>query len=611
MDPRPDPRDAAAGRTRLRATPRAAAPALALAVYVAAALALFAPAWRAPGRLAACGCGEAAFTMWFLRWTPYAVSHGHSPFLSAWLNVPDGVNAMWNVSFILPALALAPVTALGGPVLAYNVAAVASHALSAFTAYLVFRRWAPWWPAAFAGGLLFGFSPFMTSQSLGHVHMTLALFLPLFLLALDELLVRQRGRWALWGLLLGAVAAAQLLTAEEVLAAAALTGLVGVLVLVAVNPRAVRGRIRYAVSGLATALVSFALLAAWPLYVQFAGPGRLSGPVQQSERFSADLLAPFAPTRLMRFAPPALTEVSSHFTGNSSEKGAYLGLPLLLLLVAVTVLYRRLGVVRVAFGTLVGTFVLSLGRGLHVNGHTTDIALPLSWLRDVPLLQSVVASRMSLPVTLFAGLLLAVGLDRLHAAAAPERRDQGAGSPLRRGLQIAGPVTLAVAVLLPMLPARPFPARPVDIPSWFSSASVKRVPPGSVLLTVPVPSRVDSRPMLWQAAAGMRYRSPGGYVLTAGPDGRPRWGSAGTTTTGFLNRIRLDRPTPRLDAGQLRVLRSDLARWRVRTVVIPVGGMAHYDKAVALFTDVLARPPVRDQNAFVWYGVDAAASGPG
>lgn len=610
MDPRPDqvaatPTDLRAERPgprlgRLLATCRW--PALALVLYTAAALGRFAGAWTAPGSRSICGCGDAAFTMWFLRWAPYAVAQGLSPFFTTWLNVPDGVNAMWNVNFFLPGLLVSPVTMLGGPVLAYNVLSVAAFALSAFTAFLVFRRWAPWPPAAFAGGLLFGFSPFMTAQGLGHLHMTLGLFLPLLLLAFDELLVRQRGRWLAWGGLLGLVSAAQLLTSEEVLAGSALVGGVTVLLLLALNPRGIRRRAGYAALGLGTALVVFLALTAWPLYVQFAGPQRLTGAVQQSERFSVDAVAPLVPTGLMRFAPMSLVEVARHFSGNRAENGGYLGLPLLLVLVAVVVLCRRRGVVRFAGVALVATFVLSLGRHLHVAGDVSDVGLPLGLLRDVPLLESVVASRLSLHVTLFAGLLLAVGLDRLHAAG----RDRSTASSFRRWVAVAAPLAVAVAALLPLLPARPYGAQPVGVPEWFRSASVQRVPAGSALLTVPLPGRADSRPMLWQAVAGMRYRSPGGYVLVPDARGRPRWG-APSATGGRLSAIRSGRPLRPINPFQLQQLRSDLSRWQIRTVVIPVDGMAHWADAMALFTTVLGRSPVRDHDAYVWYGVDPAA----
>ena len=57
------------------------------------------------------------------------------------------------------------------------------------------------------GGLIYGFSPAIRVQS-HHLHMSLAFLVPLMLLALDELLVRQRRSPWLVGTGLGLMAGA-------------------------------------------------------------------------------------------------------------------------------------------------------------------------------------------------------------------------------------------------------------------------------------------------------------------------------------------------------------------------------------------------------------------
>jgi hypothetical protein len=53
------------------------------------------------------------FYLWVLRWLPFAVSHGHNPLVTDYLNAPEGVNLMWNTSLVLPALLLAPMQGPG------------------------------------------------------------------------------------------------------------------------------------------------------------------------------------------------------------------------------------------------------------------------------------------------------------------------------------------------------------------------------------------------------------------------------------------------------------------------------------------------------------------
>ena len=80
-----------------------------------------------------------------------------------------------------------------GPVASLNVASTITPALTAFTAFVVIRRWAPWTPAAFVGGLLYGFSPFvLSSLEFAHLMTAALMLLPLILAVLDEILIRQR-----------------------------------------------------------------------------------------------------------------------------------------------------------------------------------------------------------------------------------------------------------------------------------------------------------------------------------------------------------------------------------------------------------------------------------
>ena len=98
------------------------------------------------------GDGDPAIFMWFLRWVPFALEHGHDLLVTHHLNYPDGVNLMWNTSLPLPGLLLAPVTEAWGPVLSFNLLLVLAYGLSAWCAYLAIRRFAPGtWPRRSAG----------------------------------------------------------------------------------------------------------------------------------------------------------------------------------------------------------------------------------------------------------------------------------------------------------------------------------------------------------------------------------------------------------------------------------------------------------------------------
>jgi hypothetical protein len=79
------------------------------------------------------------------------------------------------------------------------------------------------------------------------------------------------------------------------------------------------------VIGIAGALT--ALLLAYPLWLLTAGPGRLSGPVQQTSLYRGNLLAPLIPDSSMRFTVTGWLPLADTFSGSTSENGLYIGLP--------------------------------------------------------------------------------------------------------------------------------------------------------------------------------------------------------------------------------------------------------------------------------------------
>jgi hypothetical protein len=237
--------EAAAAPTakQARVGPRAGA-AIALGIYSAMAVGLFSNTWIHPTTWSiGVNTGDPQMFMWFLSWPPFAVANGLNPLFTDYQYFPGGVNLMWNTSMPLPALVLTPVTELGGPVLAYNVLMTAGLALSAWAAFLLIRRFVPSRLAACAGGAVYGFSPFMTAQSIAHPHLTLAVMPPILLLVLDEIVRVQRRSPVLFGSTLGLTGTAQILVGEELLAMLAVVAMLLVLLAIALRPEQARPKL--------------------------------------------------------------------------------------------------------------------------------------------------------------------------------------------------------------------------------------------------------------------------------------------------------------------------------------------------------------------------------
>src|SRR4030081_3910038 len=108
---------------------------LALGSYLALSVVLFASALRHPFHLQVGNATDGLLAMWFLKWLPFAISHGQNPLLTNYLDYPAGVNLMWNGSMLLVDLLLAPLTMPLGPIFTYNLMCTLAVALSAWTAF--------------------------------------------------------------------------------------------------------------------------------------------------------------------------------------------------------------------------------------------------------------------------------------------------------------------------------------------------------------------------------------------------------------------------------------------------------------------------------------------
>lgn len=564
------------------------------------------PAWLdGPTRtVQAAAQGDIGQEVWFLAWVPAAIAHGLDPLLTSWLNVPWGVNLMDNTSMPLAGLLGAPVTAAFGPIATYNVLFSLAFASSAGAAFLVLRRFAPFTPAAYVGGLLFGFSPYMVGQGKGHLFLVLVPALPVILWCLDEIVVVQRRRPVRMGVLLGLCAAAELGVSIELLAWAAVMAVVGIVVLAVVHRRSVAARASHAVRALASALAVFAAVAAFPLAVFFAGPGHVPGAVHPTPilaGLSADVTSPVVPTSnqlvsvgLAASGDRLVTLDDGPPVPDPAESGTYLGLPLVVLLAAGALRFRRDRTLRFALAMALVALVLSLGGRLKVGGHVTGVSLPFALLGHLGVLGGGVAARFAVFMWLFVALAVAVVVDRAHVARL-DRADGARRGALRHARRAALGALLG-ASLVALLPAWPYGFGATLEPSWFASSAEQAVPAGSTLLAYPMARSSFSLGMVWQALDGFRYRIPAGEATVT------------NLHKSWLERVfdgcLFDKPNPRLDPTLVHRLRVDLRVRRVDTVVVPavVAGSACTLRFLEAAT---GRPPVHEDGAWVWRGVVA------
>ena len=591
-------------------------------LYLAASIGLWWHVWtRGPSSVMTCGCTDAGRAVWYLQWSVFALAHGHSLFFSNWLFHPNGFNLLADTSVPAIALVMTPVTAVWGPVVGVNVASTLIPALSALSMFWLLQRWVRWAPAAFVGGLCYGFSAFVVVQlAFGWLNLACIALLPLMAGCLDDLLIRQRRKPLGVGVALGVLITVEFFVSSEILLITMIAGLVALVVLVAYGSRQgadrLRVRARHAAVGLGAAIGVAAVLLAYPLWFFVAGPGHL-GTLVWSTDVPGELgnsignfwshVGRFGPVSTQALAREAA--VLGGYRGPAPPSPSYLG-PGLLLVVVVGLLVWRKDRRLWFFG---GLAVVLAALSLRVGGTHWG---PWALVYHLSVLQNVVQYRFSAVIGLCVAVMVAVVVDRSRTdlLAWSARRSQpgltGRGAPPagRTAGWAAGVALVVAAVALGpeaavLEPNIPLTVQPVSVPRWFAGAAV-RLPPGQVLLTYPFATADSQSAIPWQAIDGMRYQMAGG----GGPAGTVA--HAGSHRLGFAVLRAASVPllaAPTMTAANLAAVRNAMRAWQVTMVVVPDrGALPAYDQArgttygVAFFSAVMGSAPSHQGGAWVW-----------
>lgn len=602
---------------------------LAAAAYLALGVALWWHVWTGnPAATMVCACGDPSSFVWFLDWPAYAISHGHSLFFATTAHVPAGMNLLDNTSVLALGVALAPVTWLWGPIASLNVALTLAPALSALAAYVCLRRALGLSRfAAFLGGLLFGFSPFvMRNEAVNHLQVTFQALLPLIFWCGYELAVAQRGKWWRWGLALGVLAALQFFIGSETLTITAMTAGMALLAAIvaavfrqgALSPGGVLARrLPFAVRGFALAGAVAAVLLAYPLWFALAGPQHIKG---ADWAFSATngLLRVLLPLSQSAFQQLHLPQIG--YLGPAGTLGAYLGIPAIAVLVAAVIAVRRPLAKLCAVMTLAAVW-LSLG-ATHLpvpsGGEPRWLVLPWRALDHLPVLDKITPANFSAVAVWFVAVAAALLVDRVRPGPGGQPAPSGTwlrGALTRRAAGWAGVGAISAGLVLPWLFAWPLPftTTAVAAPSWVAQEGASP-PSGAVVLFYPFPSSYLDQALVWQARSGMRFSVVGGRGLVAGPDGTVDHGLTPGTPEGTMSGLTTSysphsylalppRPTP----ATASAFRSALRRWKVTTVVMTGGGRAPA-YARQWLTTVLGTAPTLQNGAWVWDDVQKLIS---
>ena len=488
--------------------------------------------------------------VWSLAWWPYALAHGLNPFITRLVWAPRGFNLTWDASIPFLALLAWPVTALAGPLVAFNVLTFLAPVTAGIAAYLLCLTLVRKPLAAVVGGWLFAFSSYEMAQSQSHLNLDWTVAVPL-VGWLTVLRYRQAVGAKTYITATAAMLACEFGTSIEVFATLTLFALgswVMALALVADQ----RQRLLALARDGALAYVIWAIICL-PYLVYFAmGASQVPAEIRSAATYSTDLLNFVLPTPITAIGGAAAHSLTAHFTGNFGEDGGYVGLPLLGIVGYFAFTGRRAAWSATATVVLGLTAIATLGPRLHVLG-TIGVRLPWLVATHLPLIKSALPARLTLYIALFVAIMTASVLVRTS----------------RRRWLAAALAVLAVASTWPTT----LPAPAVRPPTWVSSRLYRKlVRPSATLVLLPYGSTGNS--MLWQEMSGFYFRMAGGYTTIV-----PLSFSSQVTVQWFFDNRPSEAPGPELErfcvAHGVSALIVDLDRSRGWAAVLARLGWRH------------------------------------
>jgi hypothetical protein len=434
--------------------------------------------------------------IWFLSWWPYAITHRLNPFVTYSLWAPDGLNLTWSASIPAPALLSWPITAHWGPVISFNLLTIAALVLSAFAAFLLCNELTDKFLPSLVGGWLFGFSSYEIGHLMGHLNLDFTASIP----ALVWLAVLQdRGEIRVRTFIAAGTGLLvfQFGTSTEIFATATMFGFIA-LILAYMAQADDRSRLTKVAIGLGCSYIVCLVIVSPYLYYMVKESSGVPPLILPSDVFVADIINYLVPTQTTAANGAWAASIASRFTGNDAENGAYLGLPLLMIIAAFALSSWRSRRTQILLSMLLILVFCSFGPYLHYEGRSL---CPMPWWlgAKLPLLRQALPVRFSLYTTLVAGIMTALWLASLS------KQQSTIGYML---------ALLTVLTLMPNIGDKQaywFTDLQDRVPRFVSGDDYKRVlKRGDNIIVLPYGYMGAST--LWQATSGMYFRLAGGYL---------------------------------------------------------------------------------------------------
>jgi hypothetical protein len=463
---------------------------------------------------------------WFLWHFARAVEHGQNPFYTRLIFYPSRANLAWSTTDPLAGFLALPLSIFVGPAVAYNFSIILQLALAAFCARLLCLKISRNETAAWIGGMIFGFSPYLMAHALDHLSLVTAFPIPLFVLAMDRIFTSEEPSWWMGvplGLALLLAALAHYNYAVLCLVFAALFLAIETWSNLSRGALDFFARVSKPISvGAATFLAGFS-----PLLWMIVGT-RSEIPAARGtshiDLFSADALGFLIPSWNHVFLGRFARRMNPALFATGIEGTVYIGI-VVLALAAIGCWSARESNRRWAIRALIlgiAFYLLSLGPRIHALGHALAIPGPAALFFDLPFARFMSApARFDAMVALCLAVLCSLGAK--HLIERPTNK-------IRR----YGIVSVIVLLVMADYLTTPFPRSSTANPGaphsakTASSSTGCALPPqirAGTILTFPMVKKPYCLKSMWmQVSSNGRYALVDGYLSYTPPElWKPFW----------------------------------------------------------------------------------------
>jgi len=347
--------------------------------------------------------------IWCLGWYPYAVVHHLNPFLTnKFIWEPFGFNILWVTSIFGLSLLSAPLTLIFGPFVSYNILALISSALSSFCAFLLIKYITKSNLSGLIGGYIFGFSTYVLSEQITDINLYFICVIPLIVLFYLKGFNGELNK-KLSSFLISILLSFEFLISAEIYATFIFFGFISIFVSFIFFERLRKNIKTFFYYNIFSVFLSFIILSPF-LYTMLIAINKLPEYFMSPKIYSTDILNFIIPTHVTLIGGNIFRTVSDKFCPTWTQACAYLGLPLIILII----LYAKKCWAKQETGYLIFLLVLisvfSLGPYLHITGIITKIPLPWIIFYKMPLIGKALPSRFMLYafliISIIAGLFV-------------------------------------------------------------------------------------------------------------------------------------------------------------------------------------------------------------